>query len=210
MRIIDCIQGSAEWHQARLGIPTASNASKILTPSGKLSSSSEAYLGELLAAWVLGEPADNEFMSEAMERGKMLEPEAFAEYAFLHDVEPEKVGFCLHDTLDAGASPDALVGDDGLVEFKAPSAGKHLVYLFRDSCPREYIMQVQFQLWVTGRDFCDFCSYHPDLPLFVCRIEPDEKIQTALDMWVEHFLKELELGKARLREYGVTPWTEGA
>lgn len=210
MKTIDCEQGSAEWHQARMGIPTASNASKILTPSGKLSASSEAYLGELLAEWVTGEPADNEFVSEAMERGRYLETFAFKQYSFIRDIKPEKIGFCLHDEFNAGCSPDALVGDDGLLEFKCPLAKTHLVYLFRDEVPKQYFMQVQFQLWVTKREWVDFTSYHPDFPLFIHRVYPVEAIQVALDMWVEHFLKELELGKTRLREYGVTPWTEAA
>ena len=205
MRIIECEQGSQKWHESRMGIPTASEFSKILTPSGKLSTSCEGYLGELLAEWVLGEPAE-QFETEWMARGKMLEPEAFTEYAFLHDIEPKQVGFCLHDEFDAGASPDALVGDDGLLEFKCPMAGKHLVYLFRNELPKQYILQVQGQLWVTGRSWCDFTSYHPELPLFVKRVLPDEKIQTALDMWVEHFLKELELGK---QGSGNTGWFRG-
>ena len=209
MRIINCEQGSPEWIEARLGMPTASNFSKIITPSGKLSSSCEGYLGELLAEWVKGEPF-SDFDSEWMERGRLLEPQAFKQYAFLRDMEPKKVGFCLHDEFDAGCSPDALVGEDGLVEFKCPQAGKHLVYLSKDDLPRQYVCQVQGQLWVTKRKWADFISYHPELPMFVFRVEPDEKIQTALDMWVEHFLKELELGKEKLREYGVVPWTEAA
>lgn len=227
MRIIDCEQGSQEWIDARLARPTASNFSKVVTSTGKLSSSCEGYLGELLAEWVQGEPF-SDFDSEWMERGRYLEPHAFKQYAFVRDLNLEpveikkdkkvvlippavkKVGFCLHDEFDAGCSPDGLVGDDGLIELKCPMEKNHLVYLFRGSCPKQYQMQVQGQLWVTGREWCDFVSYHPDLPLFVHRVYPDETIQTALDMWVEHFLKELEEGKKALREMGVVPWSEAA
>ena len=227
MRLIDCKQGSQEWIDARLARPTASQFSRIVTPSGKLSTSCEGYLGELLAEWVKGEPF-SDFDSEWMERGRFLEPSAFKQYAFVRDIKLhsetievkgekmlippglQKVGFCLHDEFDAGCSPDGLVGDDGLIELKCPMEKNHIIYLFRDVCPKQYFMQVQGQLWVTKRQWCDFVSYHPDFPLFIHRVYPVEAIQVALDMWVEHFLKELELGKARLREYGVVPWTEAA
>ena len=228
MRTIDCEQGSEEWITARLAKPTASKFSKILTPSGKLSTSCEGYLGELLAEWVTGEPGDDFFDSDWMERGRILEPYAFKQYAFIRGINLkaqtikkgketivippgiQKVGFCLHEEHEAGCSPDALVGDDGLIEFKCPMAKNHLIYLFREECPKQYWLQIQGQLWVTGRLWCDFVSYHPEFPLFVHRVEPDEKIQTALTSNIAGFLIDMVLGKDKLRELGVVPYSEAA
>ena len=91
MRTIDCEQGSEEWITARLAKPTASKFSKILTPSGKLSTSCEGYLGELLAEWVTGEPGDDFFDSDWMERGRILEPYAFKQYAFIRGINLKPV-----------------------------------------------------------------------------------------------------------------------
>ena len=208
MITINCAQGSREWEEARLGIPTASAFSRIVTPTGKLSAQREGYLGELLAEWVLGEPI-HEFQTEWMERGKLLEPDARAYYAFQRDAEVETVGFIYRDEdRQAGCSPDGLVGDDGLIELKCPMAGKHLVYLSRGVCPKEYVGQVQGQLWVTGRLWCDFMSFHPGLPPFILKVEPDPKFQAALDDHMPTFIAEILEGRERLRELGVMPFAE--
>ena len=120
MIILECEQGSAEWQAARLGIPTASAFKRILTPSGKLSASRDAYMAELLAEHFLGEPIED-FDSEWVVRGKLLEPQARDYYAFHADVEPKQVGFCYISERDlvamaggldpaVGASPDGARG----------------------------------------------------------------------------------------------------
>ena len=90
MIVLDCKQGSRAWIEARLGIPTASMFGQIVTPTGKLSASRGPYMGKLLAEWALGEPVDA-FESDWMERGKMLEGEAFAYYDIQTDSEPQEV-----------------------------------------------------------------------------------------------------------------------
>ena len=181
MIVLTCEQGSREWLEARAGIPTSSQFSRIVTPGGKPSAQAEGYVAELLAEHFLG-PQDDEFMgNEWVERGRVLEPVARRFYAFHRDVDPTQVGLCLRgvwhkgaevtDTLGAGASPDALVGDDGLLELKVPMPKTHLLWLARGVLPKQHSMQVQGQLWVTGRAWCDFLSWHPDLPPFLVRVE---------------------------------------
>ena len=208
MIIVECEQGSRRWIETRLGIPTASQFSKIVTPTGKLSASREGYLGELLAEWCLGEERGAD-QTEWMERGKVLEEDAFNFYAVREDADPQKVGFCFRDKKRlVGCSPDALVGENGLLELKCPIAGKHLTYLFRKECPKEHYAQVQGQLWVTQREYCDFMSYHPGLPPFILRCFPDEKYQEALNEAIPRFCEELEAGREQLGLMGVNCWTD--
>ena len=205
MRVINVEQGSREWVEARLGIPTASAFKRIVTSTGKLSAQRDAYQAELLSEWVFGEPA-KDFDTTWTERGKVLEPDARRYYSFHTDTEARTVGFCLRDDSIAGASPDGLVGDDGLLELKCPREDTHLLYLSRGVLPTDYKAQVQGQLWVTGRAWADFMSYCPELPPFLIRVEPDRKFQSALDDHMPTFHAELMAGRARLLDKGVTPW----
>ena len=209
MIILNCEQGSREWIEARLGIPTASEFKRILTPTGKLSTQRAGYIAELLAEWALGEQED-EFNTIWTERGKFLEPDALRYYAFYSDNDARNVGFCFKDgAKSVGCSPDALVDSDGGLELKCPKAAKHLMYLSDGFCPKEYMLQVQGGLWVTGRKWWDFMSYHPQLPEFVVRCELDEAIQAALDKHMPVFLEELEERKLQLKLRGVEAWNEG-
>ena len=235
MRVLDVEQGSREWVEARLGIPTASAFKRIVTSTGKLSAQRDAYQAELLSEWVFGEPA-KDFDTTWTERGKVLEPDARRYYSFHTDTEARTVGFCVltegemkvragliaeGEELEApngfggarpttdpavGASPDGLVGDDGLLELKCPREDTHMLYLARGVLPSEYRAQVQGQLWVTGRAWADFMSYCPELPPFLIRLEPDPKFQAALDDHMPVFHAELMAGRQRLIEKGVTPW----
>ena len=106
-------QGTQAWLEARLGIPTASQFSRIVTPGGKLSTARNQYLGELLAEYCLGEPYSDFAGTDATERGRVLEPDARRYYSFHRDAEVESVGFCYTGTRRGWwvASPDGLVGD---------------------------------------------------------------------------------------------------
>ena len=206
MITIDCEQGTREWIEARLGIPTASCFSKILTPGGSLSKSREAYWGDLLAEWALGEPRDEVPVGLYwVERGAVVEPQARTHYAFHADVDPVTVGFVFRDSSRmVGCSPDGLVGDDGLLELKCPMAGRHISWLVRNEVPREHASQLQGQLWVTGRAWVDFMSYFPNLPAFILRVEPDPAYQDALDEHMPVFVDELLAGRDYLRSLGVS------
>ena len=206
---LDCQQGSREWIEARLGIPTASEFKRILTPGGKLAKPRSEYVWELVAEWALGEPVTKFGGNDWTERGQVLEPEARKFYSFQRDLKPRTVGLIYRDEdRMCGCSPDGLVGDNGLIELKCPMAGNHLQYLVGDSVPSKYAMQVQGQLWVSGRAWCDFVSYYPGLPVFIKRVEPDSKIQTVLDEIMPHFVAEVLAGRERMRSLGVVPAAE--
>ena len=196
-------QGTQAWLEARLGIPTASQFSRIVTPAGKLSASRGPYLGELLAEYCLGEPYSDFGGTDATERGRVLEPDARRYYSFHRDAEVESVGLIYRDdSRMVGASPDGLVGADGLLELKCPSPGKHLVWLSQGVLPREHMAQCQGALWTTRLAWLDFMSYHPQLPPFIVRAEPDEKYQAALDKNIPEFIEEILCGREKLREQG--------
>jgi len=181
MRVSDFEQGSQEWLQSRLGKPTASNFGKLITPTGKPSASAESYINELIAQRITGELPEF-FKSEAMERGNELEPHAKASYEFTHDVEVVEVGLCLHDEYECGASPDGLIGENGGIEIKCPLPHTHVAYLRAGEVPSKYIPQIQGCMWITGRKWWDFMSYHPAMENLIVRVErDDEYIQKLAD-----------------------------
>lgn len=187
--IVICDQGTPEWHAARLGIPTASCFAKVLAKGeGK---TRRRYLLDLAAERLTGEVAEG-YTNAHMERGHALEDEARQLYAFRHDAEPQRVGFVRCDTHRAGASPDSLLGDDGVLEIKTRLGALQLDLLESGRLPPEHRAQVQGQLLITGRPWCDFVSYWPRLPLFVTRVERDEKYLTTLAQELADFNGELD------------------
>lgn len=196
MKIIDCKQGTPEWLAARAGIPTASCFDKIVTPKElKPSASARGYAMHLLAEYYTGSPIETEG-SGFMERGTDMEAEAVGWYAMQTGADVKPAGFCLHDEGIAGCSPDRLVGEDGLLEVKCPGMVKHLTYLMFGF--DDYRLQVQGQLWITGRAWCDKLSYHPTLDKVVKRIERDDEVIKALDEGVRSFVGMLEHFKQRV------------
>ena len=192
MIVLDLEQGSEAWHAARLGLPTASNFKKLFTSTGKPSTTADTYFYELLAERLTGKPS-SEFTSEWMVRGTELEPEARATYEFIHDVQVEQIGFVyLDDRRHVGCSPDGLIGDEGLIEIKAPKASTHVKYLLAGKLPSDYVPQVQGQLWITGCKFCDFMSYHPDCDPLIVRVERDEDYIAGLAAEVDKMAKKLD------------------
>ena len=174
MRVTEHEQRSDGWLAARLGVPTASGFSKLITSTGKKAASFDRYVNELIAERLTGQTT---FVptTDAMQRGTDLEPLARAFYEMVYDLKVFEVGLCLHDDIDAGASPDGLVGDDGLLEIKCPLASTMIGYLRDNKLPTQYVQQVQGQLWITGRDWCDFLAWHPNTQALLVRVERDEK-----------------------------------
>ena len=205
MIILNCEQGTPEWIEARLGIPTASCFSKIITPTGRASSSQADYKRKLIAEWVCGEPFDEFMGNEWTDRGTELEPQARKQYEFDTDMEVKQIGFAYANEQKMwGASPDGLVGDDGLLELKVPSPQWHLYYLSEPELPTKYRIQVQGQMWVCQREFCDFMSFHPDYPTMRVRVEKDESLHAAFEEHIGKFVEELQAARTKLLELGVT------
>jgi putative phage-type endonuclease len=197
MRVVQHPQGSPEWLQARVGIVTASRVADILatTKSGP-SASRAGYLGELVAEQLTGQSAASIFMNDDMRRGTELEPDARFAYEINTGLVVAQVGLVLHPTMKAGASPDGLVGDEGLVEIKCPRTHVHIGYLEGGKPPAKYLPQMGWQLVCTGRRWVDFASYDPRMPealqLFVARYEPSMDELKALEAEVSKFLAEVD------------------
>lgn len=190
LRIFDCEQGSPEWLEVRRGVPTASKFADILSKGrGKQPSKTRArYLYELLDEIVSCEPTPEVSVAQ-MERGHVVEDEAADRYAFDHDVELSRVGFMLRGR--AGCSPDRLVGNVGMIEIKSKLPYLHWEVIAAGELPKEHVAQVQGQLWVSGREWCDFISFYPRRPLFVTRVERDELYIKTLAQEVADFVGEL-------------------
>jgi len=178
MKIIkDIEQGSKEWLQLRLGVATASDFKKIITSTGKESKTLKDYALELASESLLTEP-EASYKSEAMQRGNDLEDEARKYYSFITDTKVDQVTFIKKDD-EIGYSPDGLIDDNGSIEIKCPQKKNHLKYLVDNKLPSEYKSQVQGGLYISGRDYCDFISYHPlfkdDKKMMVVRVGRDEE-----------------------------------
>jgi putative phage-type endonuclease len=190
-------QGSDAWKRERAGKATASRMADIMarTKSG-YGASRGNYLAELVAERLTGEPTEG-FVNAAMQRGTMLEPEAREAYEFDMACVVEQVGFIHHPTIPmSGASPDGLVGDDGMVEIKCPGTANHIEALLTETIPQKYLLQMQWQMAVTGRQWCDFASYSPALPLsmqlFIKRVPRDDVMIADMEAEVRAFLAEVD------------------
>lgn len=201
----DIIQGSAEWHSMRLGKVTASKVADVVarTKSG-YGASRANYMAQLIAERLTGVPTEG-FTNAAMQWGTDTEPQARAAYEFLTDAEVQEVAFVDHPSIAmSGASPDGLVGDDGLVEIKCPNTATHLDTLLTGAIPAKYETQMFWQMACTGRAWCDFASYDPRLPasmsLFVQRLHRDDARIAELEQEVKTFLSEIETKLTALRQ----------
>lgn len=186
-------QRTEEWYQARLGKVTASRASDVLaTVKSGEAAVRKNYKIQLLCERLTGKKEET-FESDAMRWGIEQEPFARIAYEAQTGQIVQEVGFIVHNDLMAGCSPDGIV-DDGQIEIKCPNTATHVETLMT-GMPLKHIPQIQFQMWITGRPWCDFVSYDPRLPdnmsLYVERIPRDESYIQALEVAVRQFLAEL-------------------
>ena len=186
------IQGSQEWHTARLGRVTASKISDLMArgAKGQKLAGWDNYMAQLLTERLTGQPTEG-FTNAAMQHGVETEPQARAAYEFLTDNPVTEIGFVVHPHIcGSGASPDGLVSIDGLIEIKCPNTKK-------------YVSHMQWQMACTGRKWCDFASFDPRLPdemhLFVRRVERDDETIAQMEAAVSEFLAELDEKVTALR-----------
>lgn len=185
-------QRSVAWHQARLGHATGSRAADIL--AGKDTQARKGYVTQLVTERLTG-MAQDFFVNADMQRGIEIEPVARAAYQASNELVDE-VGFIKHPTiLWFGASPDGLVGDDGLVELKCPRSTTHLDYIQAKKPPAKYIPQMMAQLSCTGRKWVDFVSFDNRFPehlqLFVVRFQPSAEDLEKFESKVKEFLSDV-------------------
>jgi len=187
-------QRTPEWLSARAGKFTASRLAALMARTRSGPAASRANLIVELAVERLTGTCDSGYSNGAMQRGVELEPEARVAYELAAGVSVVEVGFCAHPLLaHVGCSPDGLVGAAGLVEIKCPAAmARHAAALLHGTHADDYRWQVQGQLWVTGRQWCDVVSYDPRFPaklqLAIRRVEPDSDAIAEL----EHAVAEAE------------------
>jgi putative phage-type endonuclease len=196
-------QKTDEWFNARLGKVTASKVADVVakTKSG-YSASRDNYMAQLVCERLTGKPADS-FSNAAMQWGTETEPLARAAYEAKMDVLVDEIGFVEHPTIAmSGASPDGLVGVDGLIEIKCPNSATHIDMLLNQSILKKYIDQMYWQMACTGRKWCDFVSYDPRLPvdlqLFIVRVFRDDEYIQTLELEIIGFLTETAEKVAKL------------
>ena len=201
----DVQQNGPEWLQLRLGRPCSSEFDKIYTRTGKRSRQVDALRNRLLVEWITGAPVES-IQTAYMQIGHERENESANAYSFKTGVELHRVGFITNDAGTYGASPDRLIGDDGILELKNPSAPVHVGYLLAQDIDDDYFVQIQGQMLVTERLYVDIASYCPGFPLVTVRVERDEKYIRLLDTALAEFCERLDEAKRELMErYGVEP-----
>ncbi|MCB0060434.1 MAG: YqaJ viral recombinase family protein [Caldilineaceae bacterium] len=196
MRVIDCEQNTPEWHAARCGRLTASRIADIVrqTKSGT-SAMRETYLAELVAERLRGEQEDG-YCSPEMQHGKDNEDLAARVYAFENGAEVTSVGFVVHPRFDmAGCSPDRLVGGEGLLQIKCPLTKMHIATMLGKPVAPDYVKQMQWEIACTEREWCDFVSHDPRLPVdlqqHVTRFDRDDRLIATLEEAAKPFLDEV-------------------
>ena len=190
-------QNTDEWRLLRVGSLGASAVHEVVAKTKSGYSASRANkMAALIVERLTGRPQDT-YQNAAMLAGIEREPQAREEYAFQEGVTVEPAGLWTHPKIKfTHASPDGLVGNDGLVEIKSPQHAAHLDVLLGNSVPDRYLIQMQWQLRCTDRQWCDFVSYNPDFPegmkLWIKRVTRDDARIAALETEVIAFLKELD------------------
>lgn len=195
-------QGSQEWLALRAGKVTASKVSDVM--SSITTAGYKNYLADLVVERLTGKKTES-FTNAAMQWGVDQEPIARAEYEVKTGNFVDQIAFVDHPTIvNFGCSPDGLVGDDGLIEIKCPNTATHIDYVMQDKVPTKYIPQIQCQLAVTGRKWCDFVSFDPRLPdglqILIVRLERDDEYIEKLEARVVKFLDEVNSAVNGLKE----------
>lgn len=175
MKILSHPQGSDEWLASRIGRPSASQFSRLITTSGKPSGSAGKYIEQMVIERLSGESTPH-FQSEHMARGNELEPEAREYYELLTGNTVSEVGFILDDSEEFGCSPDGLVGSSSGLEIKCPADNTMLGYI-EDPMKgvKRYWQQIQGCMMITGRSTWDFLAYHPEMEPVLVTVEYDEE-----------------------------------
>lgn len=193
------IQGTEEWYKARLGIPTSSNFDKLITSTGAPSKQRTKYMYQLAAERITG-ISEGSYQNAAMQRGIETEEEARAFYELITGTEVKTVGVCYPDKSKLYAcSPDGLVGKEGLIEIKCPTSHVHIGYLLEGRLPTDYLQQIQGQLLVTGRKWCNFFSFYPGIKPLIIKVVPDGGFLAILKATLHEFCKELNELTERIR-----------
>jgi putative phage-type endonuclease len=195
-------QGSPEWFALRAGKVTASRVSDVMAKP--TTAAYQNYMADLIAERLTSVKTES-FTNAAMQWGVDHEAQARVEYEVKTGSLVEQVAFVDHPTIQMfGCSPDGYVGEDGLIEIKCPNTSTHIDYIRQDKAPAKYVNQMQCQMAVTGRKWCDFVSFDPRLPdglqLFIVRLERDDEYISKMESVVQEFLNEVNSAVSGLKE----------
>jgi putative phage-type endonuclease len=187
-------QGTDEWLAERAGKVTASALSNVMM--AKTTAGYQNYMAQLICERLTGQPVET-FKSAAMDHGNETEPQARAFYELETGHDVTEWGFIQHPSLEgSGASPDGLIGADGLVEIKCPQPAKHIKNLMGGAIDKAYTLQMMWQMECTGREWCDFVSFNPSFPdhlkLSIRRVDRDAEAIEEIKSAVTSFLAEVE------------------
>ena len=198
MRIVCDRQQTEEWDRWRAR-PTASEFGSFITPvKGDYSKQATAYACKIIAKrlGVYTEPPPSYWMEYGLE----MEPNAKLAYELLTKHTIQDVGFVLPDHTDAyGGSPDGLIGDEGIIEVKCPKPETLIEYHAAQRLPVQYQPQVQGLLLITGRRYCDFMAFHPELSPYICRVSCDWDYQAKIADGLLRLLDEIARIESRVQ-----------
>lgn len=207
MKPFYCDQLSSTWFQLHAGIVTASHLAQVMdyTKAGKPGASRGTYLRTKLAELLTGIAVQDNYVSYEMRQGLDREPLGIAAYERQEGVMVERIGFALHDSIPRlGCSPDGLVGEDGALELKCPKAGTHLDWILAGVIPEQHLPQIDGEMLVTGRAWCDFATFCPEVPkplqLMVIRRERNAIAEANIERHVRQFNGELDALVERLQK----------
>jgi putative phage-type endonuclease len=201
---VDVQQRTAEWKQQRLGKATASKISDIVAKTKTGWGASRAnYAAQIIAERLTGIPQES-YTNAAMQRGTETETEARENYSMLNGVTIEECGFIDHPVIkNTGASPDGIIGLDGLLEIKCPNTATHLETILGEPIDKKYLYQMQWQMCCANRRWCDFVSFDPRLPfelqMKVIRVNRDDELLASLEKDVTEFLAEIDAKIIKLK-----------
>jgi len=190
-------QGTPEWHQIRLGKVTASRVKDVIAKTKTGYGAGRAnYMAQLLCERLTDQPTQG-FSNDAMRHGTETEPLARVAWELKTGIEVDQIAFVDHPNIPmAGASPDGLILDNGLIEIKCPNTATHLETLLTKKVSSDYITQMQWQMACTGRTYCEFVSFDNRLPehlqLFIKTIGRDDELIKTLEQEVILFIQELD------------------
>lgn len=206
MIFINCEQGTEDWHKARCGVITASKFRDALevTAKGKPTSKSVLYAAQVALERISGAPCDEMFNSWQMKRGTELEPKARMEYEAATGNLATESGVVLTDDRLFGYSTDGELSDSGIIEIKCLASAIGVLEMWRDHDLSEYMHQIQGGLWITGRKYCDFVMYAPQLEsvgkqLFTKRVDRDESFIEKMELDLLVFEREVSKNEAIFR-----------
>lgn len=192
LEVFDCEQGSPEWFELHKGIPTSSNFSLVMASGkgGEPSVTRTRYMYQLAATIITDKFPVESFSNEHTERGHAMEPDARRLYAFMTDTEPKQIGFSRNGR--TGCSPDAVIGEKGLLEIKTKLPHLMIETMLKDEFPAVHKAQCQGALWIMGREWIDLVVYWPDFPPFIKRATRDEPYISKMADAIDAFNEELD------------------